>query len=147
MSSLVVPVKAGLLKSGRIILLLLKIMIPISCVVVTMKYFNILEPVAMFFAPVMSLVGLPGEAALALVFGFFIGVYAAIGVIATLSLTSMEITTLAIMIGICHELFIESAICSHTGLKMPVSIALRMAAALLAGLFLNLAFTLVMGVQ
>lgn len=143
MSNLAVPVKAGLLKSTRIILLLMKIIIPVSCVVVTMKYLNILEPLAMFFAPLMSLVGLPGEAALALAFGFFISVYAAIGVITTLTLTSAEITTLAVMIGISHELFIETAISSHTGLRMPAAIALRVSAALLAGLFLNLVFTLV----
>ena len=142
MSNLVFPIRAGILKSSRIILLLVKIIVPVSCVVFTMKYFNILEPVAMFFAPLMSLLGLPGEAALALAFGFFISVYAAIGVITTLTLTAAEITILAVMIGISHELFLETAISSHTGLRMPAAIALRMGTALIAGLFLNLVFTL-----
>ncbi len=146
MSSLVVPVKAGLHKSSRVILMLTKIVVPVSCVVVSMKYFNILEPLAAFFAPAMSLLGLPGEAALVLVFGFFSSVYAALGVMTTLSLTSAEITTLAVMIGISHELFMESAISSHTGLRMPMAMALRLTASILAGLTLNVIFNVVLGV-
>jgi hypothetical protein len=146
MSSLVIPVKAGLHKSSRVILMLTKIIVPVSCIVVAMKYFNILEPLALFFAPAMALLGLPGEAALVLVFGFFSSVYAAIGVMTTLSLTPAEITTLAIMIGISHELFIESAIASHTGLKMPAAMALRISASIVAGITLNVIFNVVLGV-
>ncbi len=145
-SNLAAPVKAGLFKSVKIIILLLKIIIPVSCVVVTMKYFNILEPVAMFFSPLMSLVGLPGEAAVVLAFGFFSSVFAAIGAMATIPLTSMEITILAVMIGISHELFVESAICSHTGLKIPVAIALRIGTAMAAGMALNVIFKVIGGV-
>ena len=149
MADVAVPVKAakrGLKKSMKIIILLLKVIIPVSCLVVTLEYFKILEPVAGFFAPVMSLLGLPGEAALVLAFGFFINVFAAIGAMATISLTTWEITTLAVMIGISHELFIESAICSHTGLRIPVSIVLRISVALMAGIFLNILFNFVLGV-
>ncbi|NLC50706.1 MAG: nucleoside recognition protein [Firmicutes bacterium] len=131
------PVKIGLQKSVQILWLLVKIITPVSCVIVVMDYFNIMEAIASFSAPVMALTGLPGEAAIALALGFFLNIYAAIGAINALPLGTQEITILAVILGISHELPIETAICRHTGLRAPISFFLRLAAALTAGIFLN----------
>lgn len=137
MTALAVPIKKGFIKSGQLLWLLVKIIVPVSCLVAILDYYGIIESFAIFFAPAMSLFGLPGETTIALLLSFFVNFYAAIGVITTMSLDAQQITVLAVMIGICHELPVETAICSYTGLRVPVSAALRIITALCAGLLLN----------
>lgn len=145
MSALAEPVKRGLIKSIQLLWLLIKIIVPVSCLVAVLDYFGIIELIAGFFSPAMALFGLPGEATIALILSFFVNFYAALGVITTMSLSSQQITVLAVMIGICHELPVETFVCSYTGLRIPVSAALRIFTALGAGIFLNLIYNLVLG--
>ncbi|MGM0652492.1 MAG: nucleoside recognition domain-containing protein [Bacillota bacterium] len=137
MSEIVIPVRKGLIKSGQLLWLLVKIIVPVSCLVAILDHYGIIESFATFFTPAMSLFGLPGEATIALILSFFVNFYAAIGVITAMSLNAQQITILAVMIGICHELPVETAICSYTGLRVPFSVALRIFTALSAGLLLN----------
>lgn len=145
MSTLAEPVKKGLKKSLQLLWLLTRIIIPVSCLVAILDYYGIIGSIARFFTPAMALFGLPGEATIALLLSFFVNFYAALGVITTMSLNSQQITVLAVMIGICHELPIETTVCSYTGLRIPVSVALRLTTALGAGLLLNLIYNLFMG--
>lgn len=134
------PLKKGLIRSAKTLWLLTKIIIPISCLIVIMDFFKLIDAIAYFFAPLMYLVGLPGEAAIALALGFLVNFYAAIGAITVMQLGTAEITVLAVMLGISHDLPVETAVCRHTGLKVHVSVALRITAAMLAGVMLNLIF-------
>ncbi len=145
MTSLLVPIKNGFSKSLNLILLLVKIIIPVSCLVALLKHFGIMELIAGFFAPAMALFGLPGEATLALLLSFFVNFYAALGAITAMTLTPQQMTVLAVMIGICHELPIETAVSSYTGLRIPAAAALRIITALSAGLLLTLIYSLAGG--
>ncbi|HOL17048.1 MAG TPA: nucleoside recognition domain-containing protein, partial [Bacillota bacterium] len=130
MSTLIEPVKKAILKSLRLLWLLARIIIPVSVAVNFLEHYGIMEKIAVFFAPVMSFVGLPGEAAIILSLGFFANFYAALGVIVNTPLTTAQMTTVGLMMGICHELPVETIVCTHTGLKIPVSILLRLGTAL-----------------
>ena len=145
MVNLLEPVKKGLKKSLQLLWMLTKIILPVSCLVAVLDYYGIINSIAGFFAPAMSLFGLPGEATIALLLSFFVSFYAALGVITTLTLDAQQITILAVMIGICHELPVETVVCSYTGLRIPVSAALRLFTALAAGLLLNAIYNLVLG--
>jgi hypothetical protein len=140
-----IPVFTGLQKSVGMLFFLLKIILPVSCLIVLMDYFQLQTYIARVFAPVMSLTGLPGEAAIALALGFFLNFYAAIGAITPLSLGAAEITTMAVILGICHELPIESAVCKHTGLPVTVAILLRLATAFVAGVLVHLLGYIIVG--
>lgn len=144
-TSLAEPVKRGLKKSLQLLWLLTKIIVPISSLVALLDYFGIMGSIAVFFSPAMDLFGLPGEATVALLLSFFVNFYAALGVITTMTLSPQQITTLAVMIGICHELPVETVVCGYTGLPIPVSVLLRLFTAIAAGLLLNLGYTLVLG--
>jgi hypothetical protein len=145
MSALAEPVKKGLKKSLQLLWLLAKIIIPVSCLVALLDYYGLIENISSFFTPAMALFGLPGEATIALLLSFFVSFYAAMGVITALTLNPQQITVLAVMIGICHELPVETVICSYTGLRVPVSALLRIVTALFAGLILNLVYSLAAG--
>ncbi|MDY6826011.1 MAG: nucleoside recognition domain-containing protein [Bacillota bacterium] len=145
MSPIIEPVKTGIMKSFRLLWLLIKIIVPISCLVAVLDYYGIIGTVAGFFTPAMALFGLPGEATIILLLSFFVNFYAALGVLTTLALTSQQVTVLAVMIGICHELPMETVVCSYTGLPIPVSATLRLLTALGAGFLLNMIYILVGG--
>ncbi len=145
MSNLITPIKNGFIKSLNLILLLVKIIIPVSCLVALLNHFGIMEMIAGFFTPAMALFGLPGEATVALLLSFFVNFYAALGAITAMSLDAQQMTVLAVMIGICHELPIETAVSSYTGLRIPAAATLRIFTALLAGLLLNLIYTVAGG--
>lgn len=145
MTELLVPVKAGLNKSLRVLWFLTRIIIPVTCAIHLLEYYDLLEPAARFFSPVTALLGLPGESVLPLMLGFWTNFYASLGAMGTLALGPRQITVLALMLGICHELPIESAICRSTGLKIYQSILLRLGAALLAGFLLHALYTVTGG--
>lgn len=139
------PARSGLLKSLKVLWLLFRIIIPISIMVKAVEHFNLVEPLSAALAPVMAWSGLPGEAAIPLALGFFVNFYASMGAITSMAWSSREITIMGVMLGICHELPVEAAVCSYTGLKFPVSVVLRLGTALAAGAFLNLLYTLAGG--
>ena len=139
------PLIKGFQKSIALLWLLVKIIVPVSCLVALLDFYGIVDRIATIFTPAMSLFGLPGEAAISLLLGFLVNIYAAMGAITAITLTPQQITILAVIIGICHELPVETIICRYTGLRIPVSIALRLTTAVAAGIMLNLIYTLVLG--
>lgn len=116
---------------------LAKAIIPLTILVNVLRQTGWLESLAGFVSPVMGWLGLPGEGALVLVAGYFINVYSAIATILTLELTVKQITILAVMVSICHSLFLETAITKKTGVRALPLALLRLALSFLAGLGVN----------
>jgi Fe2+ transport system protein B len=86
----------------------------------------------------MRVFGLPGKAAIVLVLGNVVNLYAAIGAMVSLSLTLKEITVLAIMLSFCHSLPVETALAKKIGLSAINVIAVRAGLAILSGIAFNL---------
>ncbi len=117
---------------------LLKIIIPVYAVVTILNHTPVIGWVSKIFQPLMNLVGLPGEAALALVMAMFVNVYTAIGIIVALNLTVWQITIIGVMINFAHELIVETAVLKKTGVKIWPVLTVRLGGAFLAGFTLNL---------
>ena len=115
-----------------------KVIIPIYIILSFLEKMFILEKLAYVAQPVMGLMGLPGEASLAIVLGNFLNIYAAIGVIIALSLETKEITILALMLLFSHSLPVELGISKKTGSSILKVGSLRIVAALISGVLLNL---------
>ena len=118
--------------------LLLKVILPVFALVKVLEHTPVIGWISHLCDPLMQFVGLPGEAALAVVTGMFLNFYAAIGIIIALDLSAWQVTIIAIILSCCHELVIETAIIKKTGIRAWPILGLRMAAALGAGLTLNL---------
>lgn len=117
---------------------LTKIIVPVYFIVTILKHTFLLEEISNFFKPFMNIVGLPGEAAVVLVLGNMVNLYAALGAIATLTLTSKEITIIAVMLSFSHSLFMETAVAKKTGINVAVILIIRLALAIVSGLLLNI---------
>ena len=118
--------------------MLLKVIIPVFALVKVLEHTPVIGWISQFCDPLMRFVGLPGEAALAVVTGMFLNFYAAIGIVIALDLTAWQITIIAVILSCCHELVIETAIIKKTGIRAWPILGIRLATALVAGVTLNL---------
>lgn len=135
------PARDGAVKALQTTLLLAKIIIPVTLLVVALEQLKLMVRIAEWFNPLVRLFGLPGEAALALLLGFFVNIYAAIGVIIALPLSAREITVLAVMILTSHSLLMEGPVLKFTGLSPLLSITIRIAAAMVFGFLVNIIYS------
>lgn len=117
---------------------LLKIMIPISLAMVLLQYFGLLAWISKAIEPLFSLLGLPGDAALAYLSGVFVCVYACISAMGILTLTAKQVTIMAIMCLISHNMIVETAVQKRTGSSAWRMVAWRISMAFVAGYILNL---------
>ncbi len=84
-------VKRGLLSGLATTWTLGKIIFPVTLFVTLLGYTPVLEWIAGQIAPLMNLIGLPGEAAIPLVVGNALNLFAGIGAILSLELTVKEV--------------------------------------------------------
>jgi Fe2+ transport system protein B len=130
--------KRGALNGLKTSLMLLKIIIPVFAVVTILGHTAVMAWLSKLFAPIMNFVGLPGEAAVAFVTGAFINIYVAIGITIALHLSPWELTTLALMLNLSHELFLESAVLKKTGITVWPIAVMRLMNAFLVGGVMNM---------
>ncbi len=125
--------KRGFANGIKTLLDLMKILVPVYIGVQLLAISGILNIVAEIFAPVMSLFGLPGEASLVMILGWFSGTYAALGALAAIELNGMQMTTISIMLCIAHNLITEGAVVKKLGVSTFVSVSLRIVFSLIMG--------------
>ncbi|GIN11991.1 putative membrane protein YvoD [Shouchella clausii] len=134
-------VKRGLLSGLSTTWTLGKIIFPVTLVVTLLGYTPLLDWLAKLIAPLMGLIGLPGEAAIPLVIGNVLNLYAGIGAILTFDFTVKEVFILAIMLSFSHNLIIESAVATKVGVRVSVIVAVRIFLAVAAAFIINLVWS------
>ena len=118
-------IKRGFKNGIDTLIELSKILVPVYIAVEILSVSGLLNILAEFFKPVMSILGLPGEASLVIILGYFLGTYAGLGAIAAMELNTVQITTIAIMLSISHSLISETAIVKKLGASAAASITVR----------------------
>lgn len=121
----------------KLVLWLLKLMLPIMLAVSTLNYYGIMAYVSSFFSPLFEHIGLSGDASIVFITSIFLNIYSAVGVIAGLSLDIREVTILATMCLISHNMIIETKIQQKAGANGYIMVALRILTSLFAGWCLN----------
>ncbi|RLA34270.1 MAG: nucleoside recognition protein [Gammaproteobacteria bacterium] len=120
---------------------LLKVMVPVMVAVKVAVELGLVDLIAGYFAPVMMLVGLPGEMGIVWVTAIVVNPYAAAAALVTLlpttALTGADITILATMILVAHSLPIEQRILQQAGVSFLFTTILRLVAAVLLGWLLD----------
>ncbi len=94
---------------------IVKITVAVSFAILFLKYFNILPYFSEFISPLFNHIGLPGEAALAFVSGYFVNVYAAISAAVAVDLDTRALTILGVMTLCAHNMITETAVQKKTG--------------------------------
>jgi hypothetical protein len=96
---------------------LARAMIPAYALALVLEKLGAVSAIAHVAQPVMSLVGLPGSAAVPLVLGWVLNVYAAVGAMTALHLDARQITVLALAVLIGHNLLVEGAVLRRAGVS------------------------------
>lgn len=115
-----------------------KIIFPITLIVTILQYTPVLPWIIEKLTPVMGLLGLSGEAAVPLVLGNALNLYAGIAAIVSFEFSVKEVFILAVMLSFSHNLFIESAVASKVGVNLWLIIGVRIGLALFSGIMINL---------
>jgi len=131
-------IKRGLVHGFSVVFVLAKTIIPIYFVITFLEHTPVMELLAKGLTPYMSVLGLPGEAAIALVLGFLLNIYAALGAIVSLDLTLKQINIIATILLVAHSLPLETAVSQSTGIKAWPLIVVRLGVAFTAGSLINL---------
>ncbi|MGM9774129.1 MAG: nucleoside recognition domain-containing protein [Candidatus Egerieousia sp.] len=109
----------------------------VSAVIFVLRYSGLLSIISDAVGPVMELVGLPGEAALAYVSGYFVNVYSCIAAAVTLNLSPRSMTILAVMVLCSHNMFVETAVQKKTGSSALRIVIVRTLSGIILALVLN----------
>jgi len=115
-----------------------KIIFPITVLVVILQHTPILPWLIKLVAPFMGIFGLSGEAAIPLVLGNALNLYAGIAGILSLELTVKEVFIIAIMLSFSHNLFIETGVALKVGVKLWIVLVVRFGLAAMSGIIINL---------
>ncbi len=117
---------------------LAKVMVPSYGATLALEQLGVIGWLADLTRPVMQALGLPGDAAVPLVVGYVLNIYAAVGSMQALDLTAQQVTVLAIAILIGHNLVVEGAVLHKAGMNGFAFGALRVVAGLAAAIVANL---------
>lgn len=117
---------------------LLKITIGVSVLIIALRYLKILPWFSEAISPIFSHLGLPGEAALAYVTGYFVNVYAAISVAVACNMDARAMTILGVMVLCSHNMITETAVQKKTGSSAIRIVIIRTLSAFTLAFVLNL---------
>ncbi len=139
-------IASGILSSGwrgakkgiKVTIDLSKVVIPVFFIVTFLKHSGGLDYLDLFFGPVTSLVGLPGEVGPALIIGYMLNLYGAIGILAGLDLTIKQVTIVSMMLLIAHSLVMETAITGKLGVSILFMLAFRIGVSFIVGFAMNI---------
>ena len=117
---------------------MVRITVIISFGVELLRYLGIVAWISSVLNPVFQLAGLPGEASLVYISGYFVNVYSAIAVAASLQLNVRSMTILGVMVLCSHNMIMETTIQKKTGSSFWRILVLRTLSAFMLGFLLNL---------
>lgn len=115
-----------------------KIIFPITLLLVILQHTPVLPWIVKLVSPLMGLFGLSGEAAIPLVLGNALNLYAGIAGILSLDLTVKEVFILAVMLSFAHNMFIETGVALKVGVKLWIVLVVRFGLAAFSAIVINL---------
>ncbi|NLM33745.1 MAG: nucleoside recognition protein [Acholeplasmataceae bacterium] len=130
--------KVGLIKAGKTIWKLIKIVVPVYFFVKVLEYVQILPYISNLFSPLMKYFGLPGEAAIVIITGNLLNLYGGIAAIQAFSFTARQITIIAVMLLLSHSLPVETTIIKNLKVPRILQICIRVVTMIIFALILNL---------
>lgn len=131
------PVQSAIRPALRTALWLVSIMLPVSFITTLLQYTGLLEVVSVHLHPLCGLIGLRGESALVLLTSAGMTLYSGIAAMQAIPFTMREVTIMALMMLVAHNMIVETAVQRKTGSRALQMVVLRVSGAIVSGMFLN----------
>lgn len=132
--------RRGLMRGLRLFVTLLKVMVPAYLAVSLLKQTAFLDAAVQAVAPLMRWIGLPPSAAVPLVVAFSGSLYGAIGAMQSLHFTPEQMTQIAVVMLIAHNLIVELSITARLRTRWALIGVFRVTAGLAMGALMHYAF-------
>ncbi|MBN2333382.1 MAG: nucleoside recognition protein [Deltaproteobacteria bacterium] len=113
------------------------IIVPVYLLVFLLQQTAILSRIGTACRPLMAMMGLPGEAAMGVVLGNLLNLYAAIGAVSPLALETSQITVFALLLLISHSLVVETAVSRKVGIVAWPYVVLRLGVGFIVAVILH----------
>jgi hypothetical protein len=127
----------GIRKGWHTFIWVCKIVIPISLLLTFLQWTGLLDRLDFLMNPLMSLLHLPPEAALPILTGMLINLYAAIAAMTAIPFTVPQMTLMAIFCLIAHNLILEGAVQHKSGLNVVQATLFRIVAGIITVLIVS----------
>ena len=114
-----------------------KIVIPVSLLVTLLQWTGWLSQIDFLLIPLMKSINLPPEAAIPIISGMLVNLYAAIAAMAALPFTLDQMTLIALFTLICHNLIAEGVIQHKSGINVIKATLVRFIAATLVVIIIS----------
>lgn len=114
-----------------------KIVIPVSFLVTLLQWTGWLNHLDFLLNPLTSLINLPPEAALPIITGMVVNLYAVIAIITVLPFTIEQMTLIAVFTLIAHNLVMEGIVQHKAGINVIKATLIRIIAAIIAVLVVS----------
>ena len=131
-------VKRCLPSTKKTALWMVKITVAVSFGIMLLGHFGVIEWISKVLSPVFIHFGLPGEAALAYVSGYFVNMYSAIAASVTLDLDPRAMTIMGVMALCSHNMIVESAVQHKTGSSTLRVVLVRTLSGIILAYLLNI---------
>ena len=131
-------VKRCLPSTKKTALWMVKITVAVSFAIMLLGHFGVIEWISKVLSPVFIHFGLPGEAALAYVSGYFVNMYSAIAAAVTLDLGPRAMTIMGVMALCSHNMIVESAVQHKTGSSTIRVVLVRTLSGIILAYLLNI---------
>lgn len=128
---------AGVKKGLSSFVWMCKIAIPISFLLALLQWTGWLHQLDFLLNPLTSLINLPAEAALPIITGMLVNLYAVIAIITVIPFTVEQMTLIAIFNMIAHSLMMEGVIQHKSGLNAIKATLIRITMAILTVLIVS----------
>jgi len=129
---------AGVKKGWDNFIWICKIIIPVSLLVALLQWTGWLYEIDVILKPIMGWLNLPSEAALPILSGLLINLYATMAAITLVPFTVGQMTLIAVFTLIAHNLIIEGIIQHRSGINVVTITLIRISAAVLTVLFVSM---------
>ncbi|MFC1918761.1 iron transporter [Chloroflexota bacterium] len=136
-SSLRRGLRTGISKGVGTFIWMCKIIIPISFIITVVQWSGWLYKVDFLLNPLMNLINLPSEAALPIISGMIINIYATIAILVVIPFSIEQMTLIAVFVLIAHNLIAEGIIQFKSGINIIKITMIRISAAILTVLIIS----------
>jgi hypothetical protein len=127
----------GISKGFKSFLWIVEIVVPVSFLVALFQWTGWLDQLYPFLNPLMNLLNLPAQAALPIILGMLLNIYAVIAILAVIPFSMGQMTLIAVFSLIAHNLIMEGIVQHRSGLNVVKTTLIRIAAAIFTILIIS----------